>query len=128
MQRMGDGMENRERREMDMVEGRRAVGGQEEEGRKKVGPPPHLLTVGGEGEREKEGRGKERRQVAGMKQVRALALLGRGALRKKRRGAVKSAGGMLMCSLLPLLLLDTFGCLLLLLMLLTDACLVCNRR
>ena len=29
MQRMGDGMENRERREMDIVEGRRAVGGQE---------------------------------------------------------------------------------------------------
>ena len=66
--------------------------------------------------------------MAGMKQVRALALLGRGALRKKRRGAVKSAGGRLMCSLLPLLLLDTFGCLLLLLMLLADACLVCNRR
>ena len=83
---------------------------QEEEGRKKVGPPPHLLTVGGEGEREKEGRGKERRQVAGMKQVRALALLGRGALRKKRRGAVKSAGQILMCSLLQLLLSAARGC------------------
>jgi hypothetical protein len=66
--------------------------------------------------------------VAGMKQVRALALLGRGGLRKKKRGVVKSAGGMLMCSLLPLLLWDTFGCLLLLLMLLADACLLCNPR